>query len=244
MSNISKNSFYQFLKDYTNYISWVKTAYNEKSLYKKNIKNLRDGIKHKKVFNIPQYEYTGLKINLETIRNTILDNSIDNWLFIVKEFIEFLDFSDLSCLFKNDKTETSLYVDCDIKHSAYTLYYYDEDYETEYRLSFLDTEIPNLDYKPLESFISDSGSKYMTLIQLDIIRNYGEKRCNQIKLVGNNNDSILKNTEDLYIFNIIKIRLSKVILDTLYDILGNVNKSYGFEKEITTEVLDGYITIN
>lgn len=245
-TNISRNTFYMFLTDYTKYVEHVKHMVDNIDLYQRNIKKKRSWLtKTASKFIIPDMnnDQKNLKIATESINHELADSSIDTWLFSVKEFIEFLDFAELACLFKNDKIEQNIHVDCDHKHSSYVLYYYDEAYETEYRLSFLDTEIPNLDYKPLESFISDSGSKYMTLIQLDILRNYGEKRCNQIKLVGNNNESILKNSSDLYIFNIIKSRLTQVILQTLFDILGNVNESYKFDKNIVHEVLDGYITI-
>ena len=188
------------------------------------------------------------RVGYYQICNSYLD--IHPWLTIVKEFIIFLDIMDLASLYKNDKGDCNLYVDCDEPNSSFVLYYYDESKETEYRLSFIDTDIPKMGTpSSIVTYINgtdDKEEQSITLIQIDILRRYGDKRTNQIKLVfdDNINNRFLNKKEDEIIFNVFQDMISRVIYDTFYDIVSNVNEIVGFDRNITEEVLHGHIKLS
>lgn len=175
--------------------------------------------------------------------------SVDEWLPMVKNFIIFLDKCELASLYKNDKAE-SVSVVVDEPNSTYILYYYDEENETEYRISFMTTELPTqIGENTIMTYINgtdDDTDKFITLVQIDILRRYGEKRTNQIKLVekSNHNKSLLANNDEAIIFNIFKVMTSRVIYNTYHDILGNIAKIHGFDRNILEEVLDGRIKLS
>ena len=179
-----------------------------------------------------------------------INYSVDEWLALVRQFIVYLDTIELASLYKNDKDESNVYIDCDPLNSSYVLYYYDDNNETEYRISFIETSIPRPGApSAIATFINateDEEDSTITLVQIDILRRYGNKRTNQIKLVENSGDgkSLLVKPEEALVFNVFRDILSQVIFNTFNDILNNVNKTIGFERNITEEVLHGYIKLS
>lgn len=251
-SKINDNPFFNFVKNYFYFLREVKFNYDSpgnrtvvsKWIWSKEKKYLVPNYLEKelKTLQFDRYNRVGEKQILN------INYDIDQWLNMVKQFIIFLDIAELSSLFKNEKGECSLYIDCDSHNSSYIMYYYDDSKETEYRISFMETSIPKPgSQSSIVSFINatdeEDEDSTITLIQIDILRRYGDKRTNQIKLIENSTDckSLLAKSEEALIFNVFRDILSQVIFNTFSDILNNVNKAVGFERNITEEVLNGYI---
>lgn len=252
-TSINNNRFFKFVKDYYYFLRQVKFDFDRKD---RIVVNCRLFSKEKK-YIVPESLSRELKtlqfdrynrVGYYQICNINID--INQWFWMVREFIIFLNNMELSSLYKNDKGDSIIYVDCDRDNSSDVLYYYDETKETEYRISFIDTDIP----KPgqissqLVTFINgvDDKDTNVTLIQIDILRRYGDKRTNQIKLIADQitNKQFLSNEEDRVIFNVIRDIISQVIYNTFDDILNNVNKIVGFDRNITEEVLHGHIKLS
>jgi len=246
------NPFFDFTKKYFYFLRQVKFDFERPD---RCITSPWIWSKNKK-YNIPENLKDELK-SLQFIKNNKVginqilnfNYSIDEWLTLVKEFIIYLDAVELASLYKNDKDESNIYIDCDKYNSSYVLYYYDDNKETEYRISFIETSIPRSDTpSPITAFINATQDEEdsITLIQIDILRRYGDKRTNQIKLIENSNDSksLLAKSEEALVFNVFRDILSQVIFNSFNDIINNVNKTVGFERNITDEVLHGYINLS
>lgn len=252
---LSYNKFFKFVTDYFNFLRKIKFNFENESdriltskwIWSKEKKYLVPDSMEKELKNL-QFDYNN-RVGFNQILN--INYTIDEWFTMVREFIVFLDTMELSSLYKNDKGESNLYVTCDAPNSSYIIYYYDDNKDTEYRLSFIDTDIPKPNQQSaIMSFINavddDEEETTITLVQIDILRRYGDKRTNQLKLVSNadNNKHFLNKEEDNLLFNVFRDILSQVIFNTFHDILNNVNKIVGFERNITEEVLHGYIKLS
>lgn len=250
---ITSNKFFKFVNSYHNFIRQVKFEFDKPE---RSITSAWIWSKEKK-FEIPSSLQDQLKSLVFDYHNKVgyfqicnINYDIDQWLKMVREFIIFLDYMEVCSLYKNDKGDSNLYVDCDSKNSTYNMYYYDDNKDTEYRISFIDTDIPKSgNQSAIMTFINgteDDEENTITLIQIDILRRYGDKRTTQLKLVPdtNTNRQFLQRDEDNITFNVFRDILSQIIFNTFNDILNNVNKVVGFERNITEEVLHGYIKLS
>lgn len=248
---LEDNPFFEFTDKYFYFLRQVKSDFEKPNRW---VTSTWIWSKDKK-YNIPETFKNDIK-ELQFIRNNkvgkyqIVDINYDEerWLSLIKHFIIYLDAIELASLYKNDKDESNLYIDCDIQKSSYNLYYYDDNKETEYRISFIDTTIPkSKTQSTISAFINDNqdDEEPITLIQIDILRRYGDKRVNQIKLIENTDIySLISKPEELLTFFTFRDILSKVIFNTFNDIINNINKIVGFEQDITDEVLNGYIKLS
>ena len=252
---IGCNKFFKFINDYHNFIRQVKFDFDtnpDKIITGKWIWS-KD-----KQYHVPSTLESELKDLQFSYNNRVgynqicnVNHDMDQWFKMVREFIVFLDAMEIAVLYKNDKGDSILYVDCDVPNSTFNMYYFDDPTDTEYRISFIDTDIP----KPGKQSIimnyidatDDEENNTITLIQIDILRRYGDMRTNQLKLVAdiNTNRQFLQKEEDGLTFNVFRDILSQVIFNTFNDILNNVNKVVGFKRNITEEVLrHGYIKLS
>lgn len=253
---ITFNKFFKFVKSYYYFIRQVKFELDKPE---RVVTSTWIWSKNKK-FEIPSYLQDQLRSIVFDYNNRVgyfqicnINYDMDQWLTMVREFILFLDYMEICSLYKNDKGDSNLYVEADLKNSTYNMYYYDDNKDTEYRISFLDTEIPKSGKQSaIMNFIDgidtdDNGKENaITLVQIDILRRYGDKRTTQLKLVpdANTNRQFLQREEDGITFNVFRDILSQIIFNTFNDILNNVNKIVGFERNITEEVLHGYIKLS
>lgn len=249
------NKFFKFVNDYHNFIRQVKFDFDTnpnkiitgKWIWSKDKQYQIPSTLESELKNL-QFDYNN-RVGYNQICN--INHDMDQWFKMVREFIVFLDNMELASLYKNDKGDSVLYIDCDNPNSTFNMYYYDDPTDTEYRISFIDTEIPKpgkqsaiLSY--IDATDTDENNT-ITLIQIDILRRYGDKRTNQLKLVAdiNTNHQFLQKEEDGLTFNVFRDILSQVIFNTFNDILNNVNKAVGFKRNITEEVLrHGYIKLS
>lgn len=255
--NKESNEFYRFVTNYFYFLREFKYSYETDPSYKIIVKPKLFSKNKTTTIQFPtdtQAEINNLideynsyinynKVKYNKIMN--INQGVDSWFKIVKEFIIFLHEMELASLFKNEKGE-KIYVDIDVKNSSYILYYYDEDKETEYRISFMDTSIPKPNTKSqLMQYLDAEDDENVTLIQIDILRKYGDNVTNQLKFIENSFDKseLLIGNND-FIFYVFVDILSKVIFDTFNDILSNVNELLGFRRNITQEVLHGYINLS
>ena len=249
---LQDNPFFEFTKKYFYFLRQVKFDFERPD---RCVTSTWIWSKDKK-YNIPETLKNDMR-DLQFIRNNKvgknqilnLNYSVDEWLSLVKQYIIYLDTIELASLYKNDKDESNIYIDCDKHNSSYVLYYYDDGKETEYRISFIETAIPRSDApSPITAFINATQDEEdsITLVQIDILRRYGDKRTNQIKLIENSNDSksLLVKPEEALVFNVFRDILSQVIFNSFNDIINNINKTIGFERNITDEVLHGYIKLS
>jgi hypothetical protein len=167
--------------------------------------------------------------------------SFAEWIMEVKEFIQFIRYSEKCFMFRNESSidrenrEYAVYVE----NEENTLYIRDFTDDIKIKISFTESLVNDIVIDTTSNSLADyveSGKtpkKQITVefIDITIVREYGKQLANQFRFMSSENPKY-NDESDKILMDITRSLISKYLKLTLYDIFDNyIRKFAGFEDD-------------